>query len=196
MIKVIIFDADGVLINGERFSVALERDYGISLETTLPFFNGEFQECLVGNKDLKQTVSPYLPIWGWTKDIEAFIDYWFSVEHSTNEELIRYIQDLRNQGVLCFLATNNEKYRFQYMLEKMGFVNCFDKTYASAHLGHKKPSQEFFLKIFNELEHIQKNEILFVDDTEENVKSAEDFGFYVELYNSFESFKTKLAFLK
>jgi beta-phosphoglucomutase-like phosphatase (HAD superfamily) len=40
MIKVVLFDADGVLINTELFSVHLARDYGISMETTLPFFTG------------------------------------------------------------------------------------------------------------------------------------------------------------
>lgn len=34
MIKVIIFDADGVLINGKLFSEHLEKDYGISRKQT------------------------------------------------------------------------------------------------------------------------------------------------------------------
>jgi putative hydrolase of the HAD superfamily len=190
MIKVIIFDADGVMVNGERFSDVLERDYGISLETTLPFFTGPFQECLVGNLDLKKTVEPYLDSWGWSKGVDAFLDYWFTVEHTINEELIGYIQVLREKGILCFLGTNNEKYRFQYMLEKMGFADSFDKTYASAHLGFKKPDHEFFQRIYNDLDNIQKNEILFLDDDIDNVKSAKDFGINAEIYNSVDQVKS------
>lgn len=192
MIKVILFDADGVIVNGERFSVALARDYGISIEKTLPFFNGPFQECVVGNADLKEMISPYLDTWDWNKGVEAFLEYWFTAEHKLNEELINYIQVLRSKGVLCFLATNNEKYRFEYMLEHMGFSNCFDKTYASSHLGAKKPDHDFFVKILHELDGIKKEEIFFVDDDIDNIESAKEFGIHAEIYTTFENFKKKL----
>lgn len=189
MIKVVIFDADGVLINGIRFSTALERDYGISIETTLPFFNGPFQDCLISKSDLKEAISPYLPSWGWNNGVDSFIEYWFTVEHKINEELIDYIQELRKEGISCFVATNNEKYRFQYMLDKMDFANSFDKTYSSAHLGSMKPDFEFFQKIYNEMQNIKKEEILFFDDSEENIQSAKEFGFKAELYQSVDQVK-------
>jgi putative hydrolase of the HAD superfamily len=194
MLKVIIFDADGVMINGNRkFSVQLEEKYGISTESTLPFFDGPFQNCLVGKADLKETITPYLSAWGWDRGVDEFLDYWFKSEHSINEELFEYIKSLKQKGIKCFLATNNEKYRFQYILDKMGFANIFDKTYASAHLGHKKPNQEFFSKIFEELDNIKKEEILFIDDSPENVKGAKDFGIHAELYTTFVSSKEKIV---
>ncbi|HTE48725.1 MAG TPA: HAD-IA family hydrolase [Candidatus Paceibacterota bacterium] len=196
MIKVIIFDADGVLIPHKRkFSVTLAEKHDISIEKTLPFFSGPFQDCLVGNKDLKEAISPHLKEWGWNNGVEALLDYWFQLEHNINMELVDYIQGLRSQGVKCFLATNNEKYRFQYILDKMGFRNMFDATYASAHLGHKKSNKEFFSKIFKELKNIDKNEVLFVDDDIENIKSAKDFGIYTELYTSIKNLKKKLSLL-
>lgn len=195
MIKVILFDADGVMVNGERFSTALERDYGISKDFTLPFFNGPFQECLVGEADLKELIAPYLLTWGWDKGVDTFLEYWFTIEHKLNDELIAHIQELRKQGVLCFLATNNEKYRFQYMLENMGFSQSLDKAYASSSLGSKKPDHNFFLKILNELENIEKDEIFFTDDDLDNVNSAKEFGINAEMYTSFEDFKKQLEFL-
>ncbi|MFA6519990.1 MAG: HAD-IA family hydrolase [Candidatus Paceibacterota bacterium] len=196
MIKVIIFDADGVLIpTKRRFSKTLAEKHDISLEKTLPFFVGPFQECLVGDKDLKETVAPYLNEWGWSKGVDALLDYWFKLESELDADLIQYIQELRNQGVLCFLATNNEKYRFQYMLDKLGFAKSFDKTYSSANLGHQKPSSNFFSKIWSELHAIQKSEILFVDDDIKNIKGAQDFGFHTEHFKSLESLKRKIVVL-
>ena len=195
MIKVIIFDADEVLILGKRrFSATLADKHGISLEKTLPFFTGIFQECLVGNADLKKVVVPYLDKWGWDKGVETLLDYWFSLESKTDKELIKYIKELRKKGIECILATNNEKHRFEYMMNKMGLKNVFNKTYASAHLGHKKPEQEFFTKIYRELKNIKKNEILFVDDSKENIKGAKEFGIHAEFYTSFENFKKKLSY--
>jgi HAD superfamily hydrolase (TIGR01509 family) len=98
-------------------------------------------------------------------------------------------KQLRGDGVLCLVATNNEKYRFQYILDKMGFAKSFDKTYSSAHLGSKKPEQEFFFKIYQELSGVQKNEIIFIDDDPENVQSAKDFGINAEMYESVDQVK-------
>jgi|SRR3989344_8225392 len=194
MIKVIIFDADGVLIPHKRgFSITLAEKHDISLEKTLPFFAGPFQECLVGDKDIKEALTPYLEEWGWDKGVDTLLDYWFKLEHNIDEELVDYIQGFRHKGIQCFLATNNEKHRFQYILEKMGFEDMFDKTYASAHLGHKKPNKEFFSKIFEELSNVQKNQILFIDDDKENIQGAKDFGINAELYTSLEDFKEKIA---
>ncbi len=193
MIKVIIFDADGVLVKSERkFSHMLESEHGISKETTRAFFEGPFQECLTGEKDLKEAIVSYLPEWGWKDGADKLLAYWFELERNIDEEIVRYISELRKQGVICMLATNNEKYRFQYMLENMGLAEVFDKTYSSAHLGHKKPNQEFFSKIFQELENVEKDEIIFFDDAPENIQGAKDFGIHAELYTSFDDFKTKM----
>ena len=196
MLKVIIFDADGVLIPTKRkFSKTLAEQHDISLQKTLPFFTGPFQECLIGKKDLKETIAPYLEEWGWDKGVDTLLDYWFGLESELDAELIRYIQELRQEGVLCFLATNNEKYLFEYMLGKLGFAESFDKTYASAHLGHQKPSQNFFSKIWDELPGFKKSEILFVDDDAENITGAENFGIHTEYYSSLTSLKKKISLL-
>jgi putative hydrolase of the HAD superfamily len=185
MIKVIIFDADGVLIyNKRKFSVLLAEKYGITLEMTLPFFTGPFQDCLVGKADLKEIISPYLVTWGWNKGVGAFLDLWFQAEHNINEELIEYIKEFRKKGILCILGTNNEKYRFEYMMNEMGLASVFDKTYASAHLGHKKPNKEFFEEIIKDLGDIKKEEILLWDDDPKNIKGAKEFGINTELYIS------------
>lgn len=192
MIKAVIFDADGVLINGEMFSVQLARKYGITTDKTLPFFNGIFKDCIIGKADLKEVLPPYLKEWGWGKTVEDFLDYWFKSEHNIDLELVNFIKELRKQGIKCYLATNQEKHRVNYMLGKMGFSEVFDKIYASAHLGHKKPSFEFYTKVMDDLNGIKKEEVLFWDDSPENVEAANEFGINAELYSNFQDFNSKM----
>lgn len=192
MIKVIIFDGVNCITYQEALSIGLERDYKIPLEKTLPFFKGELQDCVAGESDLKKVLPPYLKAWGWKEGVDGLLRYWFERDHKMDKELISYIKELRNKKILCLLATNNEKYRFAYMLDKMGFSKIFDKSYCSALLGCKKPNKNFFQKIFGDLSNVKKEEILFWDDKLENVKGAKEFGLQTELYTTFENFKEKM----
>ncbi len=59
-----------------------------------------------------------------------------------------HVQQLRTKEYfVCCVATNQEKYRAQYMLDKMGFGDSFDKIYVSAYLGVQKPDVTFFEKV-------------------------------------------------
>ncbi|MCR4279165.1 MAG: HAD hydrolase-like protein [Candidatus Zambryskibacteria bacterium] len=190
MIKVVLFDVDGVLVRARRmFSVNLEREYGISTEKTSSFFLGPFKECLVGKADLKNAIEPYLKEWGWQKGVDALIEYWFKSEDIVDSSLIEYVQSLRRKGIKCYLATNQENYRVDHMLNTMGFAQNFDGSYASSHIGYVKPDAEFFARIYENLDKIKKDEILFWDNTLENIEGAQTFGIQARLYTTFENFK-------
>jgi HAD superfamily hydrolase (TIGR01509 family) len=193
MITTILFDADGVLINGKSFSTQLEKDFGISPELTTSFFVNEFSSCLIGTTDLKEKIEPYLKRWGWKGSVNDLLNYWFEVEHSIDKELINYIQYLRSKGIKCIVETNQEKYRAEYMLNKMGFKETFDEVIASAHLGAKKPDQSFFELILRKMNNTKKDDVLFWDDAISNIKAAKSFGIHAEHYTSFKDFKEKMS---
>lgn len=190
MITTILFDADGVLIIGERFVDHLTNDLHINSQVTEPFFKGKFKDCLVGKADLKEEIAPFLPRWGWTRSVDDFLTNWFKVEHHFNEELLSYIQKLRSKGIKCYVATNQEKYRSQYMKDYMKLKPLFDGFFASNEIGVCKPNIAFFQYIIDQL-HIDKSQALFWDDTKGHVEAAAEFGLSAELYTTFEDCKTK-----
>lgn len=187
MITALIFDADGVLVNGEQFSETLARDYDVDKVKEKEFFTTHFQECLIGEADLKESIAPYLSSFGWKGSVDDFLEYWFKAGHRLDEPLIDYIQKLRRAGKQVALATNQEKYRTDYMLKHMGFEDAFDKIYSSAHLGLKKPAVEFFAKVVEDL-HVPKSEVLFWDDDQRNIEGAKEYGIYAEFYTNYDSF--------
>lgn len=192
MIKVLIMDADGVLVTKpETFSVILAREYKINPKKVLEFFDGNFQDCLIGKADLKESVAPYLKHFNWPGTVDEFLDYWFKSEHYLHEGLIEYIKKLRRQSTTIVLATNQEKYRTQYMLEHMGFADVFEKIYSSAHLGLKKPAVEFFAKVVEDLG-ANKDEVLFWDDDQQNIDGALQYGINAEFYTGYDSFLEKM----
>lgn len=193
MIKAILFDVDGVVVNPQLvFAKNLISDYNITANETDNFFKSIFQECLVGKADLKEELPKYLKEWGWPKTTDELINYWLESDNNIDPNLMSSIQRLRKRGIKCYLATNQEKYRTDYMIDKMGFSKSFDGIFTSANLGHKKPSQEFFKKVRDEIKGIEPSKIMFWDNTKYNVEAAKKIGFGAKLYTNYNDFKIQM----
>lgn len=189
MIKVVLFDADGVIVLSKRFSDQLQEDYGIPLVQSKKFFQNEFQKCLIGESNLHTELPKYLKKWNWKLSIDDFIQYWFSSSNKINLSLISTAEQLRKNGIKCYIATNQEAERTKYMNEEMEFSKLFDGIYSSSGLGSLKPSEEFFKKILSNTQ-CTANEILFLDDSMANVQAARLNGMNGELYSSHEKMLT------
>lgn len=190
MIKAILYDVDGVLIDIsiEKAQAQIERDWGISPQQTAQFFHHEFVECLTGEKDLKEEITPYLKKWGWNSSVNAYLDYWFTTQDKRNTEVINDIKILKEKGIHVSIATNQEKYRAEYLANKLGFKMLFDDFFASSTFGIMKKHPEFFEKIITSIKY-KPNEILFWDDTPKYVEAAKSIGIHGEVYTTYENYK-------
>ncbi|MFA7209064.1 MAG: HAD family hydrolase [Parcubacteria group bacterium] len=192
IIKAIVFDADGVVINSpDYFSVQYQKEFGVSNDMMLPFFKGKFQDCLVGKADLKEELKPFLSGWKWAGTVEEFLGYWFKVEHHIDERVVREIERLKSMGIRCYLGTKQEKYRTEYMRNRMGFEEIFDHIYSSAEVGYKKPDKKFFEFISADIknkDNIDPEEIMFWDDEKSNVAVSKELGWQGYFYGNYDDF--------
>lgn len=198
--RAILFDADGVLIHAERFSVHLQREYGITNDKTHSFFTGVFQRCLVGEANLKEVIEPYVAQWGWRGTVEELLHVWFTSEHTVDEEMVEIIMSLKEFGAKCFLVTNNEKCRTEYMRAQMGFGEIFDEVYSSASVGHLKMDPQFFRIVTDDIRErflagLEPQEVAFFDDDQKNIESAGQFGVQAHLFADLSNFKLQLGTL-
>lgn len=191
-IQGIIFDADGVILNGERIDIHLERDFGISRLKSREFFMGNFQSCLLGQADVLDLLPEALSTWNIPMSPDQFLKYWISAEEGINTPLLQYVELLKNSGYECFLATNQEQHRFSYMLDELGFSTLFDRTYSSHSLGSKKPNAEFYERMLSDIPVKNRYELLFWDDTPANIEGALTVGIRAEHYTTFSDFEEKM----
>lgn len=194
-IGIVIFDAGGVVLKPSSFSKVLERDYKITFEMTSLFFRGIFGDCLKGKADLKTELKPFLQQWGWPHDLEEFLNLWFQKDTVINHELLKIIQTLKKQGIITCLATNQEQYRSDYLKEQKELSLAFTHFFSSSMAGALKPDNDYFDYISQILSG-NRSEIMFWDDSVDNVQAARDYGWKAEIYTTLSSFTADLEKLK
>lgn len=190
MIKVILFDCDGVIVkHHKRFSQTLQEKFGITAGQTADFFKGAFLDCEKGKKDLKLELSKVLGGWNWKGTAEDFMELWFNSGKEIDRQMAEYIIGLRSQNIETYLSTNNEKYRVQFLWEQTGLKNILDGKMPSSELGFLKPEKEFWQEAHRRLGGVDKSEVLVWDDARPAVDSARACGFNAEFYSDYENFE-------
>ncbi len=192
-IKTIIFDIDGMVLIGKKiFGQRLAERLKVPDKTFLPFFDNEFQSCLIGKSDLKEEIIKYLKIWKWPESLDDLLKFWFDLEGTVDQRIIKSARAFRSGGTKCYLSTNNEKYRVDHFRYFFKLDKEFDGLFASCNIGFKKPQFEFWNAIYNLLNSPDKTTVLVWDDDIKNVESARKFGFQAELYKNFDDYSEKM----
>ncbi len=187
---VVLFDADGMTLNKVLFSEVAQKEYGLTWDVMRPFFKGVFNDCKVGKADLKEELVKVLNDWGWKGTVEELVLYWFSIGDEVNTEIAALVKELRAQGTKCYLTSNQEKYRGEYLKNEKGLGRLFDGLFLSAEMGVMKENPEFFKIVLNSLGNPNPSTVLLADDAEENLKSAESLGIKTFTYsNNFSEFE-------
>lgn len=182
---VYVFDADGVLIEPWGFARALEQDHGIAPKTTRAFFQGPFLDCIIGQADVSDVITPYLGEWNWPHSAEELIRLWLTSEDQPRGELLSYVAEIRRRGGLCALASNQEQRRARFIEQEM-FPGLFDRFYFSCDLGVAKPQAGYFQAISHDLD-VAPDRIVFWDDTQQHVDGAKRCGWNAHHYAGLES---------
>jgi putative hydrolase of the HAD superfamily len=184
MIKALLIDADGVALRkSEYFSERFSREYNIPIEEILSFSKYEFRKCQLGQADLKEVLQTYLEKWQWAGSVDDFLKYWFESNTKLNEEVMSKIVELRSAGTKCYLVTDQEKYRADYLTEQLNFQSKFDRCFYSYILGCSKSDAIFFQRVLEAVNE-PAAEILYLDDESENLTAANSLGIRTKLYTA------------
>jgi len=194
MYKAILFDVDGVVLKPrDKYFTDRLREEGVDLskESEKVFFGNEYKKIVVGKADLREEVSKYLSEWGWEGSVDELLHFWFSYEDKFDYEVLDLVNELREKGVNCYLASDHSKYRADDLMSKKEIKDRFDGGFFSGYVGCTKEELDFFEYVLNDLG-LEKDDVLFVDDDPENVKVAEEFGIKAIYFEGVEQLKRYL----
>lgn len=192
-IEAVLFDADGVLtLPEEVFTVLYSKSHGLDPEPFEQFFRESWPAIVTGKKDLKESIAEKPELWQWSGNVDDLLEYWFKTENVRNDELLTVIKGLKEQGLSCYLATDQERYRGDYMRRVM-FKDLFEDYFISSELGVTKTNPKFFELIIERLQlvnpELKASDIIFFDDSQSKVDTACSVGINGQLYKSVEQVK-------
>lgn len=189
--RVLLLDVDGVLVTPpELWSRAmLRRSPRPRFKLALGlFFRLHYRACIMGQRDLDQVLPRHLNLAGYSGSVQIFKHEIFELENHPNLPLLAAVRELRALGWPAFLATNQERWRVQYLLEDMRLGEVVDGEFSSASIGARKPDAAYFAEVTRRLR-VLPGQIVFWDDAQANLDAAAEAGWQTHLFTDTAQFR-------
>ncbi|WP_018155680.1 HAD family hydrolase [Demetria terragena] len=170
-VKAVLWDADGVLQHGtqdwhQRFTELGGPGFARAV------FKAE-EPSLRGEEPLRKGIAALLTEWKIDLTVEAMLELWTHVR--LDQEAFELIAQVRNAGTPCYLATNQQDYRVDFMRNELGYDRHFDGTYYSSEVGAMKPEPAYFEHVLKDLG-LEPHHAVFIDDNPPNIDAAKAIG--------------------
>ena len=181
MIKLIVFDLDGVLVDAReihydalnRALASVDDKYVISREEHLSTYDG-----LPTTRKLKTlTLQKGLPEdqydLVWRTKQEKTID--IINQMPTDHKMAHTLSELKKTGCKIYVASNSIKNTLKMMLLKRGLMEFVDEIYSNEDVVNAKPSPEIYLRCMVKAD-VGPHETLVVEDSHVGRKAAVNSG--------------------
>jgi putative hydrolase of the HAD superfamily len=174
--RALLVDADGVIQTSPPNFITALRSLPPKDEDAEDFLAEVFaaeKPCLVGAANFPTVLSAVLQRWHVDVSLESVLSLWENIHRF--EAGLDLIEQTRAKGIPCFLATNQQAQRADYMRTTLGYDALFDHSYYSCELGSAKPDTAFFQSVIADLK-LPPDQVLFIDDKEPNLAAAASCG--------------------
>lgn len=177
---ILALDIDGVLLDSDRggaghWTNELHARFGISrTDFSDAFFIPSWDDVVNGRRPIESAVAAALATLGSTASAEDVLECWFRADCVMIPEALAFARRAVAAGIPVALVTNQEHRRAQFLTERFAAEFPTDAVLYSADLGVQKHLPEFFDLASQRLglPPRQRSQVVFVDDTVENVRQA------------------------
>ena len=182
-IEAILFDADGVIQTAhppfhEKLAALLSPGDG-NIEEFVEEVAALESSVLTGAGDFAVSLGELLEMRRSPVNVDDAL--WILNLAEVEPGILRAIAEIRQSGVSCYLASNQQRHRAKYMSEVLGYRDVFDAEFYSCCLGFAKPSSSYFERILDALG-LGAKQVLFLDDHLANVEGALAVGLHASVF--------------
>ena len=181
-IKTLIFDFGDVFINLDKQGAlknALDLFELDELPEDLVAINTLYEQGFISTKEFLEFYTDNFPKLSENDIIEA----WNFILKDFPKPRLEFIKKLKADGVYqLFLLSNTNDLHISWIKQQVAFFNefqaCFSKFYLSHEINLRKPNEDIYQYVLTE-NSLNAHECLFIDDTQENTKTASELGIHV-----------------
>lgn len=182
MIKTLIFDFGDVFINLDKKGAMKHALDLFRLNDFTPKMNHINELYEQGKITSDEFISFYLQTFPYLTK-HQIVDAWNFILNDFPEHRLKFAEDLASkQQYQLILLSNTNELHIKWIQEQVGFYNefknCFHRFYLSHEIGLRKPNRNIFQFVLDKNK-LNANECLFIDDTKDNIITAEKMGFHV-----------------
>ena len=182
MIKAIIFDMDGLMIDSERVTFECYQEILKGMNLTM---DEEFYKTLLG-KPLKGIYQRFYDVYGndfpiedVIKDVHALMAKRFETEGvPIKTGLKSLLEYLKENNYKTIVATSSNRDRVDTILSQAQITDYFDDSICGDEVTKGKPSPEVFLKSCQKLG-VNVDEAIVLEDSEAGIQASYDAGIKV-----------------
>jgi putative hydrolase of the HAD superfamily len=197
----VLWDVDGVIIRHERkFRDTLSSEkYRKPAKVLEEFYaTGVNEDCDKGSKDPVDAFKPFLDRIGWESSVERYLESQYAFERQYIDfSLLDRIQALRKRGFPCYLTTNQNRHRKEFIVDALGAEANFDGSFFSCDMGAVKQEKKYWDIVKSRLGEAHPGmllkDLLLLDDLEDNILSAETNGIRGEIIGQASDIDSALA---
>ncbi len=191
MIKAVIFDLNGIFLQGPKLSDRFEKSFGIPRETFMPKLIEIMHKVRQPNAGRAFSYwEPVLEEWKVYLSEMEFWDFWFKGE-VVSDKMVEFAKELRSEGIKVFILSNNFKERSEYFGQYPWIETAIDKIYFSWQTNFVKPDPRAWKELLHE-NNLEPDECLYFDDQEKNIKAAELLGIKSFMFTNEQDLKDKV----
>ena len=184
MIKLIIFDLDGVLVDAKELHYqalntalsSVDPKYIINRDEHLSTYDGlnttKKLQMLTDRKGLPADKHNII----WKNKQDATLDIICNYER--DERICGVLKLLRDDGYTLCVASNSIRETVKMMLIRKGFLEYIDFFYSNQDVKHPKPNAEIYLKCMIKAG-VSPRETLIIEDSHIGRKAAQDSGAFL-----------------
>lgn len=182
MIKAVIFDMDGLMIDSERVTFECYQEILKDMNLTM---DEEFYKTLLG-KPLKGIYQRFYDVYGndfpiedVIKDVHALMAKRFETEGvPIKTGLKSLLEYLKENNYKTIVATSSNRDRVDTILSQAQITDYFDDSICGDEVTKGKPNPEVFLKSCQKLG-VNVDEAIVLEDSEAGIQASYDAGIKV-----------------
>ena len=192
--KAIGFDYGGVIIGEPNSTFFSDIANILNLEVSVvkkTYFDNNFlvNEGKINYEDFWEKMLTVLNKIDKKKDVFYFLQK--KPKEEVNQDLIDLVKKIREKGYKTGLFTNNSS-KVIFEIKNYGIDKIFDVVMVSSDIGYMKPNPKAF-EIFTEKLCVSSRELVFVDDTEMSLSTADEVGFTPILFKDVNNLKEEFC---